>query len=111
MAGTRYLAPDVCGGTLIQDFSLSPFQHNNRRFYRFSISSFAGSHSTLTFRPKVRSTQLVTGKATFETKTGRIIDIQLSGEYDMILFTLNITMGNYGRCPIPRSSITCALYH
>lgn len=92
----KYLTPEVYGETLINDFILSPFHHNNRRFYRFSISSFAGSHSTLTFRPKVRSTQLVTGKATFETKTGRIIDIQLSGEYDMILFTLNITMGSKG---------------
>lgn len=42
----KYLTPDVYGETLINDFILSPFHHNNRRFYRFSISSFAGSHST-----------------------------------------------------------------
>ncbi len=55
----KYLTPDVYGETLINDFILSPFHHNNRRFYRFTINSFTGSHSTLTFRPKVRSTQLV----------------------------------------------------
>ena len=93
----KYLTPDIYGQTLIGDFMLSPFNRNNRRFYRYRTVSFMNSSTTIIFKPKVKSTQLVSGTAEVDPKTGRIKSAVISGEYDMIMFTLNVVMGTEGR--------------
>ena len=93
----KYLTPDIYGQTLIGDFMLSPFNRSNRRFYRYRTVSFMNSTTTIIFKPKVKSTQLVSGTADVDPETGRIKSAIISGEYDMIRFTLSITMGAGGR--------------
>ena len=92
----RYLTPNVYDQTLISDFILSPFNRHNRRFYRYRAVSFFDGTTTVTFRPKVKSTQLVSGSATIVTNTGQILKTTFSGEYDMIAFTLSLRMGRRG---------------
>ena len=92
----RYLTPNVYDQTLISDFILSPFNRHNRRFYRYRTVSFFDGTTTVTFHPKVKSTQLVSGSATIVTATGQILKATFSGEYDMIAFTLSLRMGRKG---------------
>ena len=88
----NYLTPNVYGNTLVGDNILSPFHSKNRKYYKYTVTSFAHGVTLLTFRPKVKSTQLVEGLAHVETLTGRIVDLQLNGEYDMIKFSLDVEM-------------------
>lgn len=92
----KYLTPNVYGQTLISDFILSPFNRHNRRFYRYRTISFFDGTTTITFRPKVKSTQLVSGMATVNTRTGQILTATFNGEYDMINFSLSVKMGTKG---------------
>lgn len=93
----KYLTPDIYGQTLIGDYMLSPFNRSNRRFYNYRTISFMDGSTTITFKPKVKSTQLVSGTAEVDPNTGRIKSAVINGEYDMIDFTLNVIMGSEGR--------------
>lgn len=92
----KYLTPDLYAPTLIGNAMLSPFNRSNRKYYRYRMVSFFDGTTTITFRPKVKSTQLVSGTASIDTRTGRINTATISGEYDMIRFTLTLKMGSSG---------------
>lgn len=92
----KYLTPNVYGVTLFNDFILSPFNRNNRRFYRYHVSTLYDGTTMITFKPKVGSTQLISGLAKIDTRSGRIIKANINGEYDMIRFSLEIEMGQQG---------------
>lgn len=91
---TRYLTPDIYGTTLFSDNILSPFHRRNRRYYRYRIAAIDGGTATLSFRPRISSTQLVEGNASVDVATGRVIDARFGGEYDLIRFQIETDMGD-----------------
>ena len=92
----KYLTPLIYNETIIEDHLLSPFNKHNHIFYRYKVSFYLNGTARITFRPRCNNTQLVRGYALVDYSTGRIIDTQIEGEYDMINFILHITMGKDG---------------
>lgn len=93
-----YLMPNLYGVTLYKDHVLSPFCRENSNFYRYQTVPLANHQVRLYFRPRVvRNTQLVRGKAIIDERTGRIEQVEMEGEYDMIRFQTLTMMGDEGR--------------
>ncbi|MBM6992702.1 MAG: hypothetical protein I3J02_05475 [Prevotella sp.] len=92
----RYLTPKIYDETVIEDFLLSPFHRNNRHYYRYQVGFNLDGTARLTFLPKRKNTQLVTGDAIVDSRTGRIIRCSFSGEYDMVNFWITLYMGADG---------------
>lgn len=92
----EYLAPNFYRPTLFQDFILSPFVKQNKKYYTYHIEPYGLLSSTIYFKPKIKNTQLIHGSVHVENKTGRIIDFHLLGEYDMVKFSLVGEMGHQG---------------
>ena len=105
-----YVAPDFYGVTIYGDHILSPFNRENRRFYRYAVDALDDSTATLSFRARhVRNTQLVRGVANVDMRTGRIDKVTMEGEFDMIHFRSTVAMGGAGRGALmPSSSVTIA---
>lgn len=93
---TDYLTPDIYHRTIVKDGILSPFNQENRRYYRYRVIPLVHNHVELTIRPRLNNTQLVYGSAVVDPKTGRVIKATLHGEYDMIRFKMTLYMGNEG---------------
>ena len=89
---TKYLTPTIYGETILEGNLLSPFHGKNRRFYRYHFIYLDAQKTRITFRPRVGNTQLVSGRATIDNATGRIIETNLYGEFDMIRFRLTVEM-------------------
>lgn len=90
----QYITPEIYDVTLIKDQLLSPFNRNNSHFYKYRFYQNNGSTVMMDFRPKIRNTQLVKGKALVEVNSGRVIKTSFDGEYDMIRFQLEIVLGD-----------------
>lgn len=92
-----YLMPNLYDVTLYKDHVLSPFCRENRIYYRYQTVPLANHQVRLYFRPRVvRNTQLVRGKAILDERTGRIEQVEMEGEYDMISFQTLTMMGDDG---------------
>ena len=104
-----YLTPKLYDVTLIGDHLLSPFHYRNRSFYRYGVTPLTDQRVEIVFRPRKYNTQLVSGKAVADYNTGRIISVELSGEYDMIRFQLQAEMGDSGELSLipKRCDINC----
>lgn len=92
----RYLTPRVYDETVIDNFLLSPFHPANRLLYRYQVGYQRDGTARITFVPKRKNTQLVTGDAIADYATGRIIRCSFSGEYDMVRFWITLHMGRRG---------------
>lgn len=93
----EYITPDFYGVTIYGDHILSPFNRENRCFYRYTVSALTDTTATVHFRPRfVRNTQLVKGSATVDVNTGRVGTVVMEGEFDMIRFRTRSTMGDDG---------------
>lgn len=89
----KYLTPHIYEDKVFEMGMLSPFNYNNRHFYRYRMKRNGNGTSTITIRSKVRNTQLFRrGYAIVDDKSGKIDDFSLEGEYDMMHFLLNGTM-------------------
>lgn len=86
--------------TLVGDHLLSPFRPSNRQFYRYRVEMVDSATATVTITPRLFNTQLVSGTATIDPTTGRMLCASLEGEYDMIRFKLDLTMGPDGRASL-----------
>ena len=83
----EFLTPNLYGTTLYGDHILSPFRRANRIYYKYHIEPESTERCRLSFRPRfVNNTQLVRGEAVIDTATGRILETEFNGEYDMIRF-------------------------
>ena len=100
----EFVAPRLYGETLYGDHILSPFHRSNRSFYRYFTMWMDDRYARLYFRPRfVSNTQLVHGQATVDSHTGRIVDSDLSGEFDMIRFqTLTMQGDSSSRALLPK---------
>ena len=90
------LTPNLYNESLYKRHILSPFHKANRRFYTFKTELIGEGLVVLTFRPKHRNTQLVSGRAYVDYETGHISLVEMAGEYDLIDFLLNIQMEEEG---------------
>lgn len=93
----HYLTPRVYDVTMIKESILSPFNRQNKRFYKYATEREADGSVVLQFKPKLRNTLLVDGWAVIDAATGRIVQFTLKGEYDMIQFRLFVKMGEDSR--------------
>lgn len=108
----KYLMPDVYGVTMFDNQVLSPFNRNNMRLYRYSITTLTDNRTEITFAPKRRNTQLISGSAVIDSGTGRIIRIKFHGEYDMLDFNVDATMGKNGMMSLmPKTCDIDAKFH
>ena len=92
---TEFLMPNLYGTCLYQDHILSPFSRNNRRYYRYRFRFTDGDSAIVNFKPRLLSnTQLVSGYATIQVSTGKIMSAAFDGEYDMMRFHTETTQGD-----------------
>ena len=90
----EYLMPTFYRTTIYRDHILSPFNRDNRVLYRYVIDRVSDRQARLRFRPRfVNNTQLVRGQALVEIATGRLEQVELEGEFDMIHFRTRTMMG------------------
>lgn len=92
----EYLKPDLRGHTIFDELLLSPFNKQNRRFYRYTSLAIDGDSSKvqISFVPRIANTQLVRGSAVVDVHTERILSTTFSGEFDMLRFTVDVTPDN-----------------
>ena len=103
-----FITPNLYDMVIFRDHMLSPFHRKNRYFYKYGIIIRSDGSTVLRFRPRFTdNTQLVTGEATVDFNTGRIIRVEMKGEYDMIRFRAMLNMGDDDtRSLLPKSSRT-----
>ncbi|MGI6232180.1 MAG: DUF5686 family protein [Prevotella sp.] len=92
-----YLTPTIYETTIVNDYLLSPFNKENRKFYKYRVSFLLNGTARLTFKPKRDNTQLVKGEALVDYKTGRVISCSYQGEYDMLSFHVQLIMEKEGK--------------
>ncbi len=93
----EYVTPQFYNVTIYGDHILSPFNRENRSYYRYIFSDRTDSTLNIGFRPRfVNNTQLVKGIATVDIATGRVGLVQMEGEFDMLHFRVKSTMGKDG---------------
>lgn len=93
----EFITPRLYDETLYGDHVLSPFNHYNHGFYRYTTDSIDSQLDSISFRPRfVNNTQLVKGKAIVERSTGRIIEAEMTGEFDMMHFQTKTVQGGWG---------------
>ena len=108
----KYLMPDIYGVTIIDNQLLSPFNRHNVELYRYDITNLTGHRAEIVFRPKRHNTQLVSGSAIVDRRTGRIIKTSFNGEYDMVNFRVTTEMGRKGvRSLLPKTCDIEASFH
>ncbi len=92
-AFTDYLTPNIYDQTLYEDRLLSPFYRSNRFYYKYSIDNVNGNLVHVSFRPKLKNTQLVKGYALVNKNTGRVVYTMYDGEFDMLKFHIDVVLG------------------
>lgn len=88
----KYIIPDLYGISLFDEHILSPFNSNNRKFYRYRVEAADSQQTRIEFHPRLNNTQLIKGFAMVDNLTGRIIRTDFSGEYDMLTFEVDVLM-------------------
>lgn len=86
----QYMDVNIYSETMVGLALLSPFNEKNRPYYRYRITPLNEQESTLVFKAKIENTQLVTGNATVENQTGRILSCSFWGDYDMLKFNIRL---------------------
>lgn len=104
----KFLMPCIYDVCLYRDHLLSPFNRSNRHFYQYRLIPALEGTTIIEFKPRFfENTQLVSGQATVENKTGRIIKVTFNGEFDMINFHTESEMGIKGtRSLLPKQCKT-----
>ena len=93
----EFLTPNLYGSTMYGDHILSPFNRENKKFYHYIVTDLGNGKCRFYYRPRfTENTQLVSGVATVDYRTGRIEQAQIRGEFDMIKFETLTMQGNYG---------------
>lgn len=93
----KYLTPKIYQETIIDDYLISPFTRQNKKFYKYSVTFNLDGTVTIKFHPRRNNTQLLTGQAMIDYTSGRVMDCEIQGEYDMVDFNLKMLMGDSGQ--------------
>lgn len=107
----EFTIPQFYSTTLYGNHILSPFHPENRVYYRYRIKNSSSKQAVIEFRPLMgNNTQLVSGQATILRSTGRVTDVEIDGEYDMIRFHTSVRQGlelkKTQKSPLPASCKT-----
>ena len=94
----RFLTPEIYSGTVIANYLLSPFNRANKHYYRYAVSEQSDTLAKISFRPKVDNTQLVSGEATVDALSGKVLSGYIEGELDMVSFHLAFDMRDDSLC-------------
>ncbi len=106
-AFTEYLTPNIYDITIYDEKILSPFHRFNRIYYRYTVEQDGTNLSKISFRPKLKNTQLVKGYAIVETNTGRVIYATFEGEFNMVDFHVDLVQGTEdGTSMLPQRCMT-----
>ena len=81
-----YLKPDIYNEKVFIDRIMSPFNYDNRVFYKYSTEELVDGVVEVTFKPITMNTQLVKGRCIVDHETGKIAWFEFFGEFDMIGF-------------------------
>ena len=93
----EFVTPNLYRPTIYNDHILSPFNYENRLYYKYGVTRYYGWLARIHFRPRfINNTQLVTGQALVDSNTGRILQVEMSGEFDMIRFKTTSMQGEKG---------------
>lgn len=93
----EFLSPTLYDVCVFRDHILSPFHRSNRYVYKFHLLLQGDGTALIKFSPRsARNTQLITGEATIDCSTGRIIKATFEGEFDMIRFKTETLQGEDG---------------
>ena len=92
-AFTEYLTPNIYDITIYDEKILSPFHRYNKGYYRYKVEYVGTNQARISFRPKLKNTQLVTGSAIADINTGRIISTVFDGEFNMVDFHVDVVQG------------------
>lgn len=96
-----YTVPTFYQPQLFADRVVSPFWHENTRYYRYTVFQENDSVLRLSFRSRQKNTQLLRrGWARINPATGRIGQFRLEGEYDMVSFVVTGEMGREGEASL-----------
>ena len=87
----EFITPNLYAVQLYPDGVLSPFHRTNRFFYKYRVNN-VGSYAIVRFRPRSSNTRLIKGEATVDISSGRILAVNLQGEFDMIRFNIKTLM-------------------
>lgn len=100
----KYLMPNIYGITMLDNQLLSPFNATNTKLYKYDITNLTDGRAEIIFRPKRYNTQLISGAAIVDRRTGRVISMRFGGEYDMVRFRTSMVMGEKGvRSLLPKT--------
>lgn len=91
---TGFYTPDIYSETLFDNYVLSPFSTANKKYYSYSSYEESDSTVRISFKPKIDNTQLVNGEALTEKTTGKVTDLKLNGEFDMMTFSIDASMND-----------------
>ena len=91
-----FIKSNIFKPTIVEDFLLSPISLNNYKYYIYHNIVIGNNLVELSFKPKVPNTQVVTGNAIVDTRTGRILEYTYSGQHDLFTFTVNVKHGDNG---------------
>ena len=92
----QYIIPNMYDVSIIETHILSPFNRANTQYYHYRITPLTGDRAEIAFLPRLYNTQLISGTAIAEASTGRLISINLNGEYDMVKLRIRMDMGDSG---------------
>lgn len=93
----EFLQPNFYSTEMFRGYILSPLVEQNKRYYRFHSVPHSRTMTRFYTKPVLKNTQLVAGWMDIDNATGRMDRFHLEGEYDMIHFILDGTMGKEGR--------------
>ncbi len=104
----EFITPQIYSETLYGDHILSPFNRHNRVFYRFHTDTIDQQVGRVYFRPRyVNNTQLVRGSAMVDRSSGRVISVEMAGEFDMLHFhTMSLQGTGISRPLLPQFTRT-----
>ena len=94
-----YINPKLYNKTIFGDKILSPFHRSNKKLYKFRHGMAINHVYTLYIRPRTKNTQLVSGTAQIDARTGKIIKCKLHGEYDMLDYDVTCEMNTDDNTP------------
>ena len=109
----EFMTPNIYDVCLYDDHILSPFHEDNRRYYHYTILPSIDNRVRIEFKPRLPdNTQLVSGHAYADIRTGRVIKATFNGEFDMITFHTETTQGDQGvRSLLPKECKTNVIFY
>lgn len=93
-----YINPHIYDETLFNEYILSPFHPENKRFYKYT-SMPLGDMEFVRFKPRVRNSTLTAGTAFVNPREKKIINATFNGEFDHINYSVDVKMDTVKNVP------------